>query len=54
LQYVDNIINMRQPGTEFNIDPFAAKQVVEVPVPQIPANFQADHKRWLTNTALSY
>ena len=45
---------MRQPGTEFNIDPFATRQVVEVPVPEIPAHFQADHKRWLTNTALSH
>ena len=45
---------MRQPGTEFNIDPFAPRQVQDVPVPTIPAHFQDDHKRWLTNTAQSH
>lgn len=44
---------MRQPGTEFNIDPFKAVGTAEVPAPVLEGAFLKDHQNWARNTAIA-
>lgn len=44
---------MRQPGQDFNIDPFQPIKLDEVEAPVLPPTFMKDHERWLHNTALT-
>jgi hypothetical protein len=44
---------MRQPGTEFNIDPYKVIGTAPIPAPEIPASFEKDHQKWQFNTAVS-
>ena len=44
---------MRQPGSEFNIDPFKAVGTAEMPAPVLQGSFLKDHQNWARNTAIA-
>ena len=43
---------MRQPGTEFNVDPYKAFSMEGVPVPELSSDLQKKHHKWSQNALI--